>query len=338
MTAFAKVTEQHDLETRRLTPCAERLYHWLLRAVPSGITQEVFLEDFAEFAGYSLRHIRRALDALLNSDLVEVTRAYSGRVFKLVAYHPGQKPTESDIEPDEMICTAPNHPTAPPDTPIGAIQEKKNRDENVTIRDEKVQNGIEMSQKQPSNPHSMMRSDQIYPKTADTQINFAPKENIDKESAHLLGRVAEAIAPEQINPQLRERVLRTAKSTVEDAIELIQYRKLFGDSKIKNLPGLFVQAIRERWHLRDNERARLIEANTPLRPIEDVAPVAPQGFKDWFDLAQIARVVQASRQGQYGVEVLNSSNQWEPWEGLAVAFPLPQLKDLVRMQGYPIYD
>jgi hypothetical protein len=38
------------------------------------------------------------------------------------------------------------------------------------------------------------------------------------------------------------------------------------------------------------------------------------------------------------IEVLNSFDKWEAWEGLAVAFPLPKLKELARVMGFPIYD
>jgi hypothetical protein len=336
MTAFAKVTKDHDLQTRTLTPCAERLYHFLLRSVPAGSPQEFLLEEFSNFAEYSTRHIRRSLDALLNADLVEVVRAYSGQAFKLIAYHPGQKPPDLPDLPD-----LDEGAIAPVENEEEERREKKIVDRKIPTPDEKAENGIEMSQKHPSNPHSFVRSDhRDYLKTANTLKNtIAPRENINRESAHLLDQVAEVIAPEPTNPQLQKKVLESAASVVTDAIELVRYRKRFGDSKIHNLPGLLIQAIRNHWHLRDAERARLQESDAPLR-LTQIQPsdVAPQGFKEWFDLAQWTRLVKASRRRDDGVEVLNSSDQWEPWEGLAVAFPLPKLKELARMQGHPSCD
>jgi hypothetical protein len=329
--SFAKVTEDHDLETRHLTPCAERFYHWLLRAVPAGNAQEVWLEEFSAFADYSLRHVRRAIEVLLNADLVEVVRQYSGKAFKLIAFHPGQKPTA----PEETI--------APSEIREGGA-EQISLDEKIPTLTEKVQNGIEMSQKHPSTLHSSVSNDQSFIKTTDIPGINAPQEKLTREVVQLNELAAQIIATEPMNPRLRERIQAAEPRTVANAIELVQYRKQFGSSKIENMPGLLIEAIRSKWHLREVERQRLQQFLAGSAEVSAIAfslstPTSlPQGFKDWFSLAQTAKVVKASRAVGSGIEVLNSSDQWEPWEGLAAAFPIPKIKDLVRVLGFPIYD
>ena len=115
MTAFAKASEAHDLTWMQLTPCAGALHRWLLRNVPAGYKQEIELEDFRSLTGegrrrpYCMRHIKNALNQLVDANLVEVVRQYSGCVFKVIARHPeDEKKTSQDVK--ESSKTHPSKP------------------------------------------------------------------------------------------------------------------------------------------------------------------------------------------------------------------------------------
>src|SRR5690349_10362369 len=91
---FARVTHTHDLLALQLTPCASRLYRWLLRRKPAGRPQEFEASEFSEWTGisrkrpYSIRHIQRAVLELIDLGLIEIRKQYTSQIFKLVAYHP----------------------------------------------------------------------------------------------------------------------------------------------------------------------------------------------------------------------------------------------------------
>ena len=89
-------TEQHDLETADLNPCAQRLYRWLLERAAGGTEQEVDLEEFQQSTltqkrekGYHIKHVLRSFTSLLSAGFVIVTRAYSRRVMRLIVRHAG---------------------------------------------------------------------------------------------------------------------------------------------------------------------------------------------------------------------------------------------------------
>jgi len=94
MTAFARITDEHDLILMQLPPAARSLYQWLLRRRPAGQHQEFDLEEFQTFSSYSRkrpyckRQIRNALNSLIERGLVKSIRQFSGRFWKLIAHHP----------------------------------------------------------------------------------------------------------------------------------------------------------------------------------------------------------------------------------------------------------
>jgi hypothetical protein len=51
MTAFARVTADHDALAFAVSPCARLLYRFLLRLRPAGQAIEFELDDFNQFAG-----------------------------------------------------------------------------------------------------------------------------------------------------------------------------------------------------------------------------------------------------------------------------------------------
>jgi hypothetical protein len=91
-------TEQHDNAAADLTPCAARLYRWMLEQAPGGVSQSVDLEDFQSSticrkrqAGYHIKHILRSFKELVEAGLARVTRWYGNckRIFNVVVRHSG---------------------------------------------------------------------------------------------------------------------------------------------------------------------------------------------------------------------------------------------------------
>jgi hypothetical protein len=309
--SFAPITEEFDSQfARSLPPAAKTLWTWLRRMAPIGREIEFSLKDFTSLFEYSLKWGRKALDSLIDAGLVQIVRQYYGYGFKVLVFQVGEVGNKTSNLKNE---------TSP----------KKN----------------ETSKIQPSNPHSLVSIDpenSLKPTSTEELQEIAPQEEFNSETARLIDQAAEAIAPEPMNPQIVNRIRATEARIVASAIELVQYRKQFGNSKIESLPGLLMRAIANKWHLRDTERQRLHQqpdGNVGEGSKAQPSPVPlPQGFKEWFTLAQSVRVAKASRAVVDGIEVLNSSDEWEPWEGLAVAFPLPKLQEFAQVMGVPVPD
>ena len=207
MTTFARVTEEHDLLSLTLSPCAALLYRWLLRANKAGRAIEVELEAFSQWTGqarrrpYSLKHIKRSLDELLATGIVEVAKRYSGRIFKLIAHHP---------EEPEMS-------------------------KNVA---KKSQTWPKMSKIQPSNPHSAVPITENL-KTAEQTAAVEKKEEQEKVDPALAAELATLGI--QLNPQLSSLILETALSRIKQAIEVLKQRS--ASKRIKNPEGFLTKAI-----------------------------------------------------------------------------------------------
>lgn len=209
MATFARVTDNHDLLSLTLSPCAALLYRWLLRANKAGRAIEVELEAFSEWTGqtrhrpYSLKHVKRSLDELLSTGIVEVAKRYSGRIFKLIAHHP-----------DGTFSS-----------------------QNVT---EKSQNRTEMSKIQPSNPHSVVPITE----NLETTGQLAAVENEQDKVDPVLAAELETIGV-QLNPQLSQLILQTALTRVKQAIEVLKQR--LNSGRVKNPEGFLTEAIRQGW-------------------------------------------------------------------------------------------
>ena len=159
MTAFAMITDEHDLILMQLPPAARSLYQWLLRRRPAGQTQEFDLTEFQAFSSqsrkrpYCKRQVRNALNSLIEQDLIENIRQFNARFWKLIAHHPEQ--------------------------PI----EKK----TSQIGKKTSQNRKEISKKQTSKPYSTVPSYIESKETTNTPTSLHPvlKTGIDKEGVIL---------------------------------------------------------------------------------------------------------------------------------------------------------
>ncbi len=91
-------TTNHDQIAGDLTPCAARLYRWMLQQAAGGVKQTVDLNDFQQStvcrkrqAGYHIKHILRSFKELVEADLACVMRWYGHckRIFDVVVRHSG---------------------------------------------------------------------------------------------------------------------------------------------------------------------------------------------------------------------------------------------------------
>jgi hypothetical protein len=141
--------------------------------MPAGKPQEFELKEFCAWADYSLKWAKAALRELCDLELVEVLRTFSGQGYKLIAYHPDQQKTSlSNLETSSV--------------------------------------GLETSQKQPSNPHSLMS---IYRKE---------RETTDNPTHHPVNPDEQEGATD--TPQGSTLQTQTIEPNTKDAIETAGYR------------------------------------------------------------------------------------------------------------------
>lgn len=342
MTAFARVTAIHDAIALTLTPCAGQLYRWLLRKVPAGKPQELYLKDFAQWSSgrrkqpYSIRHIQRALEELIATGLIAIVTRYTARIFKL-------------------IC---NHPETPDDAP-------SSNDKNVQIRDENVQVVTKMSKIDPSKPYGSVSSYRESRETTKTHHPLHPVLKSDKErisistqdlnvenvevdsnvavesrvgceetrtdsSPHLepqnvplsseeinidpqlQAEVEEVISPQPMNMNIKRVLMAASVEIIQNALSVVKQQKKAG--RAKRPAAMLVKAIQEGW--------------TP-NPTNAAAGM-PDGFTEWFDLARAKGIVTASMpmDGQMCVCTDPEQGDWQPWTELAFAFPLRILQGM----------
>lgn len=209
MTAFSRITEEHELILIQLSPCARLLYRWLLRLRPAGTPVEIELDEFIGFTAlgraraYCLKHVKRALADLLGTELVDEVKRYSARVFKLVAWHPDRTKTSSD-------------------------------------RTKMSQHWTKMSKKEASNPDSVVPITE----NLETTEQDAAVENEQEKVDPALQAEVEAIGI-QMNPQLAATILQYGLERVKSAIALVRERRK--NSKVKNPAGLLTAAIKQGW-------------------------------------------------------------------------------------------
>ena len=102
MTAFAMITADSDRLLAQVSRCAATLYNWLLRKRPAGTTFEADLDTFRHWTGnfrrkpYCFKWIRQAITELADIGLVDIQRQYNSKIYKLAAYRPGNKTSQTE--------------------------------------------------------------------------------------------------------------------------------------------------------------------------------------------------------------------------------------------------
>ena len=94
MTAFARMTANHDLWSVYVSPCARFLYQFLLRLRPAGQAIEFEFEDFNQHITqthrrpFSNKWIKTAIAQLEEIGLIQILKKFNTHCLKLVAVHP----------------------------------------------------------------------------------------------------------------------------------------------------------------------------------------------------------------------------------------------------------
>ena len=252
--AFARVTQAHDDICLSLCPAAGALYRWLLRAMPAGKPQDVFLQQFAEWSAvgrkrpYCLKHIKRALAQLEEIGLVKRLRKYGAGIFQLVTYHPEQligqtelseNKTEKSQSGMEMSETEGSNADAavllyrdieqhitPTHPPVVAHKEKE-------VRREVANECCLVEREEPVAP------DIEVPGPGQSPANSTNK------NVEILTEARAAIAPHKLHQGLQKLLLETPGEVVRAAVAAVGEQVARGG--VQNPAGLLVVAIRQQW-------------------------------------------------------------------------------------------
>lgn len=323
-TAFAKVTDLHDRISLQVTPCAGALYRFLLRKKPAGKQQELDIEeDFLSWSEgrrkrpYSLRHIQRALTELIDLGLVEVVKKFTGKIFKLIAYHPGQ--------------------------------EKK-----IPSWNENVQNGTKMSKKGASNPHGCVPIIESVETTDSPPTNPVAVKNefegvevtafIKAEQDEVVDHPESESSSNQ-NPRSLEQhtnsdqiSARDLKTKIFVEVEAAGFKLNSGLKAVILGPGVTAEAVRDaiaavREYLasgkllkRTSEALLSSAIQNKWKPAASAAS-APEGFNEWFKLAYDLGVAGfSSRDADGSMTVITPNDENYRWETLRTLHPLEELR------------
>ena len=331
MTAFAMITDEHDLILMQLPPAARSLYQWLLRRRPAGKSQEFDLEEFRTFSSksrkrpYCKRQVRNALNSLIEQDLVENLRQFNARFWKLITHHPDQ-PIEKKTSQIEKKTSqnrkeiSQKQVSKPYPAVLSYIESKETTDTpsplhpvlNSGIDKERLANSPQRPNVE--NTEKTKSGVEIDSPTTPDSLNVPLSSEEIKMEPQLQIEIEEVIAPMPMNLNIKRAVMSVSISVVQDALAVVRQQKQAG--KAKRPAGLLVRAIQECW--------------TPNPILDSVAVGMPDGFNDWFDLAREKGIVTASMpmDGQMCVCTDPEQGDWQPWTELAFAFPMRILREM----------
>lgn len=137
MTAFARITDEHDLWTVYVSPCAGFLYRFLLRLRPAGQAIEFEFEDFNQHITrthrrpFSQKWIQAAIAQLEEIGLIQVLKKFNSHCLKLAAVHPSFFTEEKAAELAQKPC---------PYSKETSQKEASNPDSVVPIHRENIEN------------------------------------------------------------------------------------------------------------------------------------------------------------------------------------------------------
>jgi hypothetical protein len=263
-------TEQHDNAAADLTPCAARLYRWMLEQAAGGVSQNVDLADFLRStvckkrqAGYHIKHILRSFKELVNAGLARVTRWYgnSKRIFDVVVRHSGairpiqleerknsrkhskilhgskkfQSEAETRIPPSFIQSISKNSTDTHPPHPAAVLEKK-------------------CEEKEETSPEVM---ESQTPQSVEEEVELETEEPIDPgedkfssraEHEEKLDRIDEVGI--RLNAQLEALVRDFTLEEVKNAIAYYRQTKRTKESKgqkIDRPAGWFTDCLRQRW-------------------------------------------------------------------------------------------
>ena len=342
-TFFARVTDDHDAIAITMTPCAGQLYRWLLRQAPAGTSQELELQDFADWSAlhrggqsYSIRHIQRAFKELMDKELVEVIRRFTGRIFRLICRHPDQD--KNVANPDQTVQTATKMSRKQASNPHSAVLSIETSKEDQQIQEPAkatsysipVQKEMNKEVDSPLTSPSKLtggetKSDMpvvsarnVNPVVSELQTPISTEESTPDTHATLTPElevvVKDVIAPAPLSANLAQLVSESCAETVLKALEVTKQAKNKG--KLKNPSGFLSSAIRKGWQPKA----------TTAEPTLELA--GGTLFSQWFNLARLkGLVISASMiNGVQHVCTNPVTFEWKPWREMADAFTLAYLQ------------
>ena len=305
--SFARISADISELTLNLTPCARRLYEWLLQQKRSGVPQEVWLEEFAETTAsrhrgaYCLAHIKRALKELLESELVQLVLRYSSKIFKLVAHDSRTFSSRSETGiSKELIKKSKTEPSNP--CPAVGL----NREDQRKITDQNQQ------------PVQINREvDLVVQKSNELGATNYPA---------LLEEVSETLQ-QPLSPNLQQQILNLTICRVRDALD--SYREAQRQPKPIRKPEAWFAAALQRCYKPNGWVKPRGEGSGEVARVSqprDAAP--PAGFGEWFALAQRAEVAERGGfvEGVFGVYTRQG---WESWAEVRQTWPLAKLQSVL---------
>ncbi|UJB73474.1 hypothetical protein HRE53_33270 (plasmid) [Acaryochloris sp. 'Moss Beach'] len=337
MTAFARITDEHDLILMQLPPAARSLYQWLLRRCPAGKTQEFDLNAFQDFSSHSRkrpyckRQIRNALNCLINQGLVERIYKFNARFWKLIARHPEtadeKKTSQIEKETSQNRNKISNIQASKPYSSVPLYRENRETTKTPTSLHPVLNSEIDKEGLASSTPNLHVGNpcleSEVVGKSEceETRTDSAPipePQNVPLSSEEikigpqLQAEVEEVIAPQPLNMNIKRVVMSASVEIIQNALSVVRQQKKAG--RAKRPAGMLVKAIQEHW--------------SP-NPTDAVAGI-PDGFNEWFNLAREKGIVTASMSvnGQMSVCTNPEQGDWQPWTELAFAFPIRILQGM----------
>ncbi|MGQ4650697.1 hypothetical protein [Lyngbya aestuarii] len=269
--AFARITELHDEQLWLTNPCARMIYRWLLRRCPAGKEQEFELKDFQDWSEFNRRRPRpyclpwiwQGLNELVQIGLLSITKRYSRRCVKLVAYHPDayqekqNKTFKNKNKTFEKLSKSFKKETPKPYSIRHSYRE--NREQTDTNKKKTHPTHPVVVKKSECNQEeedtSKIKKLGESAKTNEKTIkgnDYSNKENIlnlsgvDNYSQEAQGILKEAKGTGiHLHPKLEQFILQSTLDVVKDAIAVVNEAKARGS--LKNPAGLLIEAIKNQW-------------------------------------------------------------------------------------------
>jgi hypothetical protein len=298
MTAFARVTRDHDILGYGYSPCARDLYRYLLRACPAGREFEFELEDFNEEVNlgrsrpFSLYWLKVSLKQLVEKGIVIIVKKFNACCYKLITLHPSQindNKTQQDFnencktEPSNTYSLVPIH-----------IEKIENNKQSVVVlkKINDVKNSTDAELLSLTNLEIVYESDRSIAsaeKIFKNDNSLASLELACESQAFEINALVEAIDSQEeefsappkknianllekaedsgvlLNPFVIGLIAKTEAEIVTNAIAALRESRRKGT--VKNPTGYLVKAIQQKW-----------------QPMEAKDPSSgyPHGFWDWY--------------------------------------------------------
>jgi hypothetical protein len=324
--------EQSDI-LRRLKPCARELYHWLLINAPAGQPQEVYLSDFVEAAQnrscdrpYNLDYVRRCLNQLLTTNLIEPLYQYSGFVFKLIAHNVhtwtaanADNNLEFSIEKSK---TQPSNPDSAVPIDLKEFKENSVLGKQGGLGTIDLPTGVDVGSGYRSEPE---------PTTF-----IPPSHGITPTTIQTI----ETTLNGPISPQLKNILFTCTADRIRNALSALQ-EQLTKGTAIRNPTGWFINALRRGYtanQAKRNARQARQTAQTPQTTLQ--APSAPQklvippDLSAWLNLARQLHIAQASEiiDGQL---MIHTPTGPIAWAEISQIWSLDRLRGLITAKFTP---